>query len=83
MPAIHASMQALEFTCPKSQEHKVYGGVVSKELLPEEQVRQRMYRLECGHCNWKGNLPGTVAIRVFPVLVEMMDYVLWGGKTLK
>jgi transcription elongation factor Elf1 len=58
----------LTFRCINCGRHEASTSYRSDGVESEDQIKMRIYRVNCAACGWKGEACGLAAIRISPVV---------------
>jgi hypothetical protein len=54
----------LTFCCVNCGKPEIFAQYPSEDVVPEDQIRARIYQVGCNYCGWRGDACGISAIRV-------------------
>ena len=54
----------LTFRCINCGKYEASGNYSTDEVVPDDQIKARIYRVRCAACGWKGEACGVAAIRI-------------------
>lgn len=59
-----AQEYSLTFRCINCGRYEASANYSSDEVVPDDQIKARIYRVRCTACGWKGEACGVAAIRI-------------------
>jgi len=64
MNNVEARGYILTFRCVNCGKHEVFANHPSESVLQEDQIRARIYQVNCNSCGWRGDACGISAIHI-------------------